>query len=70
MPTAASQIWPHLPHDDGREVKQGRTSLADSLWPSLSREAKARDRDQQLWNEILRRQRDNFLREWRRERGR
>jgi hypothetical protein len=70
MPTAAGQIWPHLAHDDGREVKQERTSLADSLWPSLSRAAKAKERDQRLWDEIVKRNRDNFLREWRRERGR
>lgn len=61
MPTAAGQIWPHLAHDDGREVKQGSTSLADSLWPQLSREQKAREADQALWDEGHKRNRDNTL---------
>jgi hypothetical protein len=41
--SAAGQIWPHLPHDDERLAKQSKRSVADSMWPSLSREAKARE---------------------------
>jgi hypothetical protein len=45
------------------EVKQSERSLAEALYPRP-------DRDQQLWSEICKRQRDNFLRGWRGERGR
>jgi hypothetical protein len=66
--SAAGQIWPHLPHDDEPVVKQSRRTLAESLWPSLSREAKVKDADQTLWNAIQERQRQRLrqgLREWR-----
>jgi hypothetical protein len=43
MPTAASQIWPHLPHDDERVAKQSKGSLGDALWPQLSKEAKQKE---------------------------
>jgi hypothetical protein len=68
--SAASQVYPHLPSGARDEVNQRQPSLPDGLWPQLSREAKQRGRDQQLWNEICKRQRDNFLRGWRGERGR
>ena len=66
---AASQIWPHLAHDDERVVKPSKGSVADAMWPQLSREQKARDRDAQLWNEILRRQRESFREARMREKG-
>jgi hypothetical protein len=47
---AAGQIWPHLPHDDERVAKQSKRTLADSMWPSLSREAK----QQEYWREWAR----------------
>jgi hypothetical protein len=52
MPTAAGQIWPNLPHDDERVAKQSRRTVADAMWPSLSKEAKAKEASQtwaQAW---------------------
>jgi hypothetical protein len=69
-PTAAQAIYGHLPSAARPEVEQRQPDIASAMFPGLSREAKQRSRDQQLWDEICRRQRDNFLREWRRERGR
>jgi hypothetical protein len=64
-------LYPNLPSAIPPEVEGRRArNAAEGCWPQLSREAKAKDRDQQLWNEICRRQRDNFLRSWREERGR
>jgi hypothetical protein len=68
--SAAQTIWGNLPSGVRPEVKQSERSLGDALWPQLSRAAKRADADQRLWDEILRRQRDNFLRGWREERGR
>jgi hypothetical protein len=69
-PTAAQALYGHLPSAAREPIKQRERSLANAMWPQLSREAKQRSRDQQLWDEICKRQRDNFLHEWRRERGR
>jgi hypothetical protein len=64
-------LYPHLPSAERPEVKQSERSIADAMFPAWSRAQKARDADQRLWNEILKRQRENFLRGWReRERGR
>ena len=41
--SAAGQIWPHLPHDHARVAKPSKRSVADSMWPGLSAEAKARE---------------------------
>jgi hypothetical protein len=49
---AAGQIWPHLQSGVRPEVKQRERSLGDAMWPSLSREAKAKARDQALWDAI------------------
>ena len=69
-PSAAQALYPHLPSGERPEVKQRRKpNTADALFPAWSREAKQRSRDQQLWNEICKRQRDNFLRGWREQRG-
>jgi hypothetical protein len=68
-PSAAQALYGHLPSAAPEPVQQRRNSLADAMWPQLSRAAKAKDRDQALWDEIVKRQRDNFLRDWR-ERGR
>ena len=68
-PSAARQIYPHLPSAERAERPERKGSLGDALWPSLSKEAKQRGRDQQLWDEICKRQRDNFLRGWRGQRG-
>jgi hypothetical protein len=46
---AASQIWPHLPHDEERVAKQSKPTLADSLWPSLSASAKREEAWQARW---------------------
>jgi len=58
MPTAASQIWPHLAHDDERVAKPSKCSVADALWPAWSREQKAQEHDQRLWDEICKRNRE------------
>jgi hypothetical protein len=59
-------LYPNLPSGIPPEVQQPRArNAAEGCWPAWSREAKAKDRDQQLWNEIVKRNRDNFLREWR-----
>jgi len=62
MPTAAGQIWPHLPHDDERVAKQSKRSVADAMWPQLSREVKAREADQALWQRLDERNRQTLLR--------
>jgi hypothetical protein len=72
-PSAAQALYGHLPSAARPEVKQRTPNTADALFPAWSREAKAKERDQRLWDEICKRQRDNFLRGWReqrRERGR
>jgi hypothetical protein len=68
-PSAAQSLYPHLPSAAREPVKQRTPSLADALFPSLSREAKAKERDQALWDRICERNRANLLRglrEWRR----
>jgi len=42
-PSAAAQIWPHLPHDDERVAKPSKHTAADAMWPALSRETKANE---------------------------
>ena len=59
---AAGQIWPNLPSGDREPVKQRERSLGDAMWPQLSREAKAKDADQRLWDEICERNRQSLLR--------
>jgi hypothetical protein len=62
-PTAAQALYGHLPSGERREVAQRRTpSVADAIFPAWSKEAKQRDADQRLWNEICKRQRENFVR--------
>jgi hypothetical protein len=61
-PTAAQALYGHLPSAARPEVKQKERTLAEALYPRPSR-------DQQLWDEICKRQRDNFLRGWREQRG-
>jgi hypothetical protein len=46
MPNAAGQIWPHLPSGERSEVKQRTPNIADAMFPSLSREAKAKEASQ------------------------
>jgi len=41
--SAAGQIWPHLPTGTPEPVKQRQNSLGDAMWPSLSREQKAKE---------------------------
>jgi hypothetical protein len=59
---AAGQIWPHLAQGTREPIKQRQPSLADAMWPQLSREQKARERDQALWTEICERNRQVLLR--------
>ena len=57
-PSAAQALYGHLPSAARPEVEQRRPNTADAMFPAWSREAKARDRDQRLWDEINRRNRD------------
>jgi hypothetical protein len=50
--SAAQSFYPHLPSAAREPVKQKERTLADALFPSLSREQKARDADQALWDRI------------------
>ena len=60
--SAAQALYPNLPSAERVETRQRGPSLANSMFPSLSREAKAREHDQQLWNAIRKRQRDSLVR--------
>jgi hypothetical protein len=51
-PTAAQALYGHLRSAARPEVQQRKPNVADALFPSLSREAKQRDRDQALWTRI------------------
>jgi hypothetical protein len=79
--SAAASIYPHLPSVAPAPVQRQQPQLADALFPSLSREQKAkeaaqrreakqREGDQRLWDAINKRARDNFLKAWRAERKR
>ena len=61
-PSAAQSLYPNLPSAERAERQQRGPSVADSMFPSLSKAAKAREADQQLWNKILKRNRDNLVR--------
>jgi hypothetical protein len=62
MPNAASQIYPHLPSAAREPVKQRERSLADALYPSLSKGAKQREAEKALWTRINERNREALLR--------
>jgi len=47
-PSAAQALYGHLPSAAREPVKQRERSLADSMWPGLSREAK-REEFWQAW---------------------
>jgi len=58
-PSAAAALYPHLPSGTPNEVEHRRKpNVADALFPALSREAKAKEADQRLWDEICKRNRD------------
>jgi hypothetical protein len=59
-PSAAQSLYRHLPSAIPEPSTQRRNSLGNALWPSLSREQKAKEADQALWNRILERQRQSF----------
>jgi hypothetical protein len=63
--SAAQSLYPHLPSGDREPVKQKERTLADALFPTLSRAGKQREADQTLWDAINKRNRDNFLKAWR-----
>jgi len=50
--SAAQALYPHLQSGERAERQQRGPSLADSMFPSLSREAKAREADIAKWQEI------------------
>jgi hypothetical protein len=75
--SAAQSLYPHLPSAEREPSTQRERSLANALWPSLSREAKQREAAQARWDEWRKRDRDSTLRllkqinaDLRRERGR
>jgi hypothetical protein len=62
MPSAARQVYPHLPSGERPLVQTQRgPGLADAIFPGLSREAKAQEAQQQRWDEWRKRQRDKLL---------
>jgi hypothetical protein len=63
--SAAGQIWPNLAQGTPEPVQQRTPTVSDALWPGLSRAAKAQEADQRLWDQICRRQWDDFRRGWR-----
>jgi hypothetical protein len=67
--SAAQSLYPHLPSGEREPSTQREQSLASAMWPSLRKEAKAKEADQALWDACCKRSRDNFLKAWR-ERGR
>jgi hypothetical protein len=61
-PSAAQSLYPHLPSAEREPIKQRERTLADALWPSLSREGKQREAAQARWDEWRKRDRDSTLR--------
>ena len=54
MANAAGQIWPNLPSAIPEPAQQRRQpTVADAMWPQLSREAKAGDAQYQRDKESL-----------------
>jgi hypothetical protein len=46
--SAAAALFPHLPHDHGEPLQRRQpSSIADALYPALSRQAKAQDADRE-----------------------
>ena len=62
MKSAAQSLYPHLPSSAREPIKQRTPNIGDAMWPSLSREAKAKEADQALWDAICKRSRDSLLR--------
>jgi hypothetical protein len=61
--TAAGQIWPNLAQGTPNEVAHRRTpSMADAIFPSLSREAKAGEAELAWVEARNKRNRDSLLR--------
>jgi hypothetical protein len=68
-PSAAAALYPHLRSGIPNEVEhQRKPNVADALFPAWSREQKARDADQRLWDEICKRNRDILHRNLREDR--
>jgi hypothetical protein len=60
-PSAAQALYGHLKSGVREPIKQRTNSLADSMFPSLSREQKAKQADQARWDALNKRNRDNLL---------
>jgi hypothetical protein len=54
--SAAQSLYPHLPTAAREPVKQSTPTLAESMWPSLSREAKAKEASQAWEREWVRKE--------------
>ena len=55
-PSAAQSLYPNLPTSARPEVKQRQPNIADAMWPSLSRAAKAKEASQSWAQEWARRE--------------
>jgi hypothetical protein len=58
--SAAQSLYPHLPSAEREPITQRPKSIADAIWPSLSREQKAKEAWQAEW-EAEQRRRDKQL---------
>ena len=68
-PSAAASLYPNLPSAARAERPERKGSVADAMWHNLSREQKAKEADQRLWNKIVKRHRDIWLKNLREGRG-
>jgi hypothetical protein len=50
--SAAQSLYPDLPSAAREPIKQKERTLGDAMWPSLSREQKAKEADRALWARI------------------
>ena len=64
--TPAQSLYPHLPSADRAPSTQRERSLADAMYPSLSREARAKEAELAWVEARNKRNRDNTLK-WLRE---
>ena len=62
-PSAAQALYGHLPSASREPAQQRRQpTVADAMWPSLSRSAKAAEAEQKRWDEWREQRRQSLLR--------
>jgi hypothetical protein len=64
--TAAQALYGHLPSAERAERSDRNQSVADAMWPKLSREQKAREAAQAKWDARLRERKQRLLADLRR----